>query len=148
MDTLETIATRLHVAGAVFSVHAPPLTSLSFIQPLPPGALGDIARMTCVEELYLGGSDVTDDDVAQLVGLNRLLWLELSDTRVSNRSVELAQHFPQLKTLMLFGTKIDDGCLPHLERIISLREVGLDDTQVTTDGLARLQRSRPDLEIT
>jgi hypothetical protein len=56
VDTLETIATRLQGAGAVFSVHAPPLTSLSFIQPLPPGALGDIARMTCVEELYLGGS--------------------------------------------------------------------------------------------
>ena len=147
METLETIAARLRIAGAVFSVHAAPLTVLSFTQPLPPGVLDDIARMICVEELYLGGSDITDDDVTRLAGLKRLTWLELSDTRVTNGAVELAAGFLRLRTLMLFGTAVDDGCVPVLERMRGLRTVGLDDTLVSGDGLARLRRSRPDLEI-
>ena len=146
MENHFAIAERLRGMGAVFSIHAPPLTSLSFCHPLPPGVLDDIARMTCVEELFLGGSGVTDDDVARLGGLDALTWLELSDTQVTNRAVELAAGFPRLRTLMLFGTAVDDGCLPTLERMMNLHTVGLDDTRVSTAGLARLRQSRPTLE--
>ena len=62
-DTLETIADRLRSAGAVFSIHQPPLTSVSYIQPISQSILDDITRMTTVRELFLGGSGVTDSDV-------------------------------------------------------------------------------------
>ncbi len=147
MEPLEIIAARLRSAGAVFSVHAEPLTSLSFIRPFPPGVLEDIARMTCVEELFLGGSDLTDDGVATLTGLTRLTWLELSDTRITNRAIGIAATLPQLQTLMLYGTAIDDACVSIVSRMPSLRTVGLDSTHISAKGLASLRKARPYLEI-
>lgn len=146
-DSLEAIAERLRAAGAVFSVHAPLLTSLSFCdKSLRPEVLDDIARMTGVDTLYLGGSDATDAVVERLSGLD-LVWLELSDTCITNAAIACAAKYPRLQTLMLFGTQIDDACIPLLESMPSLRRVGLDASGVSRSGRARLKKSRPDVEV-
>jgi deoxyhypusine synthase len=147
VESLETIADRLRDAGAIFSIHQPPLTSLSYIQPITQSILDDITRMTTVRELFLGGSAVTDVDVESVVRMPELVWLELSDTRISNRAIEHVADHTQLETLMLFGTAITDDCIPAIERMANLKEVGLDDTQITESGLQRLRDARPDIII-
>ena len=147
VESLETIAERLRDAGAVFSIHQPPLTSLSYIQPITPSVLDDITRMTTVRELFLGGSAVTDADVERVVRMPELVWLELSDTCISNHAIDHVAEHTQLETLMLFGTAITDDCISVLVRMGSLKEVGLDDTQITESGFQRLRDARPDIII-
>lgn len=56
--------------------------------------------------------------------------------------------FPRLRILNVSGHPIGDKDLTHLEGLTSLRELYLQETHVSQEGIARLQRSMPNCRIT
>jgi hypothetical protein len=76
-----------------------------------------------VDGVYLGGTSVSDDDLARLKGL------------------------PRLRTVVLTSSAVTDAGLPHLRDLTGLQTVDLRFTPVTDDGLASLRRALPQATI-
>ncbi|MEM7184060.1 MAG: hypothetical protein AAF518_24385, partial [Spirochaetota bacterium] len=98
----------------------------------------DQALLTCssLKELFLGGSNIGDKEVEKLLCLAELTCLELSDTQISNKSIELCVGFEKLEKLYLYGTKITDECVDHIRRYKALTILGIiEDTLITKRGI-------------
>jgi hypothetical protein len=85
---------------------------------------------------------ITDDSLPGLWSLNKCLWLDLSDTQVTDAAmVHLAGgSLAELAFLDLSNTQITDAGVALLAGMPELRNVGLDGTQVTDAGLLQLAR--------
>lgn len=67
---------------------------------------------------------------------------------VSDSDVEEAiLALPRVKSLTLNDTRITDAALDHLKNLSDLETVVLEDTDVTPDGVKRLIRAMPHLEV-
>lgn len=72
--------------------------------------------------------------------------LDLSDSRVSDKGIQMLVGLPRLKTLVLRRCyKVTDAGMDSLSRIRTLAEVDVRETKVTTDGIAKLV-NLPELE--
>lgn len=72
--------------------------------------------------------------------------LDLSDSRVSDKGIEMLVGLPRLKTLVLRRCyKITDAGMTSLSKIPTLAEIDVRDTKVTTAGIAKLV-NLPELE--
>lgn len=100
-----------------------------------------------IKELYLGGSGLTDEGTKVLRGLPQLEWLELSDTAVTNASIETLSGMTTLRFFFLYGCQITDECLPSLMTLANLRKIGLDDTLISSAGRNTLRQALPGVEI-
>jgi Leucine-rich repeat (LRR) protein len=101
-------------------------------------AIGQIAGLGQIEELYLNNSRVTDAGLAQLRGLKHLKFLDLVGTQVTDAGVAHLSRLRELTYLRLSGTPVTDAGLAHLSGLRELRTLILDGTQVTDVGLAQL----------
>ena len=79
--------------------------------------------MTQLRELWLDGTQITDDGLVHLAGMSRLQWLSLG------------------------GTQITDNGLVHFKGMARLRYVSLDGTNVTNEGVKKLQQALPNCDI-
>ena len=110
--------------------------------------LKTIARMSNLKQLDLGNTKVTAAGLQYLAPLKRLQKIDLWHTQVrGDGGLSALIDLRELESLELDETDIDDTALALIARMKSLRYVELWHTDVTRDGVARLQQSRPDLEI-
>jgi uncharacterized membrane protein len=80
-----------------------------------------------------------DAQLAALEPLARqLLWLDLSDTQITDSGLAVVAKFPNLTRLHLSRTPISDAGLVHLERLERLEYLNLYGTRITDQGVARL----------
>ena len=86
-------------------------------------ALGDIASLTNLTGLHLGGTRVTDEGLSRLVTLSRVQQIWLHATRVSDVAIDSLLQFKQL------------------------RRVDLTETTVSEEGIRRLRTAFPDIII-
>ena len=68
----------------------------------------------------------------------QLAWLNLANTRVSDRGVRTLTDFPHLRRLHLENTAVGDNALDALAQIESLRYLNLYGTNVSDDGIQQL----------
>ena len=101
--------------------------------------------------LSVCGPKYADDTVAYLLSertaLQHLHWLDLSNSRVTDRGVRMLAMFEHLQRLDLRGTQATDQCLPLIERLPKLEWLGL---PRRIDGVWlrwRLRRNFPDLRL-
>jgi hypothetical protein len=80
-----------------------------------------VGRLTGLEELVLGGSQVSDDGLVHLKGLTRLKGLDLRDTRITDQGLVHLQGLPNLERIDITGLPITDAGLVHLKGLTSLR---------------------------
>ncbi|MBX9680556.1 MAG: hypothetical protein K2X38_17505 [Gemmataceae bacterium] len=81
--------------------------------------------------LQMANRDVTDDALANLVGMDFLKELDLSDSAITDAGLAEAARLPSLEILRLSGTKItDEGFRTHLMSRDWLRELDLSKTAV------------------
>jgi hypothetical protein len=102
-----------------------------------------------ITNLKLIETQVTDDQLKYLEGLEELQMLWLNSTPVGDAGLVHLQKLPQLRYLvLLFDTRVTDAGLKHLQGMSQLRELSLDDTNVTGAGKTELKKALPKCEIT
>ena len=90
-------------------------------------------------EFHLGGRDLTDQGLAQLVELKGIVALNLRDTQITSRGLSYLQGLTQLKWLHLERTQIGDAGMEHLSGLQKLQYLNLYGTQVTDKSLEHLR---------
>ena len=113
-----------------------------------------------------------DAQLAALEGIApQILWLDVSETQVTDAGLAVLEKFPnltrlhlnrtaitdvglthlarasQLEYLNVYGTKITDAGLPPLARLANLRALYIWQTGVTPKGIERLKASLPQLVV-
>ncbi|MCI0358920.1 MAG: serine/threonine protein kinase [Planctomycetaceae bacterium] len=63
---------------------------------------------------FRGSKSLVDADLARLVGLSTLSWLDLSDTSIGDGGIGHVDHRVALTTLKLEGTRLSDRGLAHV----------------------------------
>lgn len=90
---------------------------------LTDAAFKELGALTTLRELALSGSNLTDDAVQQLAALT------------------------SLETLDVSGTRITDAALKTIGGFSALKQLSVEHTRVTANGIADLERRRPEIRI-
>ena len=90
--------------------------------------------------LNLSKSKVTDEDVSDLMWLPLVHSLDLSDTAITNAGLAYLRTRTDLRELVLDRTRISDGGLLHLRRMRHLDRLTLRGTRITDEGIPHLTR--------
>lgn len=106
-----------------------------------------IRKLTDVQMLNLGNTQVTDAGLVNVKGLTDLESLSLDSAQITDTGLIQLQNLTKLRFLRLRNTKITDAGLVHLRSLIALQWLDLGDTKVTDAGVAQLQRSLPNCRI-
>ncbi|QDU73290.1 Leucine Rich repeats (2 copies) [Bremerella volcania] len=122
-------------------------------------ALTHLTDLPSIEQLYLGGSVITDTEptlfharftdaaVDPVVQLTSLKILSLAKTDIGDEAVKKLPALTNLEVLFLLGTNVTDESVDALSQMKSLQELYLQETAVTPEGLKRLREALPETEI-
>jgi hypothetical protein len=88
--------------------------------------------------LILSGSEITNIGLEQLKGLTQLQWLQLSNPNVTDTGLRQLKGLTQLKRLVL-GVNVTDTGVEHLKGLSQLKELFLRSPNVTDAGLEHLK---------
>lgn len=122
-------------------------------------ALIHLTELPKIEQLYLGGSVVTDTEptlfharftdeaIDPVLKLTSLKILSLAKTDIGDEAAKKLPALTNLEILFLLGTNITDESVDALSRMTSLKELYLQETSVTPEGLKRLRKALPQAEI-
>ncbi len=111
---------------------------------VPPGGINCSEREIGVI-LELGNADVGDEEFASLAlmrSFKDLIALDLSDTRITDKSLELLGKASDLALLNLSRTRITDEGLESIARLPKLGSLYLAGTAVTDRGMDILVKTR------
>jgi len=128
-----------------------PLVRVDFQRLGRPLEADDLATLSGLTEqvtwLSLAGTEVSDDDLAQVAALTNLVRLDLSNTGITDAGLAHLAGHGRLEYLNLYGTGVTDEGFTHLEGIASLRDVFVWQTEVTVAGIERLKGAIPNLVV-
>jgi len=91
-----------------------------------------------VVDFHLGGTALTDDGLAQIKLLPKVVQLDLKDTQITDAGLAHLAAIGTLNKLHLEKTKVTDAGLAHLKDLAALEYLNLYGTAVTDAGLAHL----------
>ncbi|MCH8922807.1 MAG: hypothetical protein IIA67_06625 [Planctomycetes bacterium] len=109
--------------------------------------LQHVAALKNVASLNLRNTKISSAGLVHLNGLEKLRWLHLERTAIGDAGIEHLAGLPNLEYLNLYGTKITDKALEQLAGCQNLRRLFVWQTDVTDVGVARLEKTLPDLKI-
>lgn len=110
--------------------------------------LAHLEALTDVDLLFLDGTHITDEDLERLPQLPELYGLHLADTRVTDAGLRHLQRFAKsLVQLSLGGCRVSDAGLEHLGGLANLEWLILTETNVTPEGVKKLQAALPNCKI-
>jgi hypothetical protein len=102
-----------------------------------------LGRMSRLEALHLGGSNLEGRGLAYLNGFVRLRYLELADTSIDGSSLKLLSDLPSPGlSVQLDGVPIQDADLSNLALLELVSELSLKRTPLTDAGLEHLRQSK------
>ena len=92
--------------------------------------------------LSLSGAKLDDESLKLLAGSDRLEWLDLAYTPITDTGIENLGPLPSLKQLTLVNTKITDRVAPKLAppALPCLEELDLSGTAITDEALEELKQ--------
>lgn len=109
--------------------------------------LGDLQELVIREHAFIPDDKFDDKGLGHLKRLTRLRVLELAGTGLTDAGLSQLAGLARLEDLDLSQTRITDAGLKHVAGMRRLRVLRLSKTAVTPEGVAALQRERPDLDI-
>ena len=89
----------------------------------------------------------TDAALVHLKRLTNLEWLSLGSTNVADADLVHVKGLTNLTNLYLYDTKITDAGLVHLNGLTSLKMLDLGGSEVTDEGVKKLRAALPDCTI-
>ncbi len=103
---------------------------------------GGLVHLSDLKDLrtLLLPSEITDNGLEELAKLERLLHLDISNTKVTDKGLEFVGGMSNLQTLCLNDTAVGDNGLKHLSNLSNLRTLYLSGTKVTDKGIANLEK--------
>lgn len=102
--------------------------------------LVEILKLERLRWLALPGTAVTDEGVKALARLPRLEKVWLSQTRITDRSLKLLSRFPHLIHLSIEATPTTDIGVRHIANLKQLEVLSVGSPHITPEGLAPLAR--------
>jgi len=144
---------RARKAGATVAPVAAgsPLLSVSFVshesESGDPAVAALVPLMGRIVWLDLSRTKVGDAGLKALAGASRLLRLDLHGTAVTDAGLVALKGLGQLRTLNLYGTPVTDAGLVSLQGLALLEDVYLRETKVTEAGRAALAEKLPLAEV-
>jgi hypothetical protein len=87
-------------------------------------------------------SEVGLAHVSRMKNLRALYLKDLGLSYLSDATVHLVTRIPTLEVLWLSSPLVSDKSLPHLAKLLELRELNLSGTSIAGGGLTQLERLR------
>jgi hypothetical protein len=126
-----------------------PLTLLDLQHtPTTDATIAELRRFPTLETLATG-KGITNKGFQRLADIRSLRSLSIGDKNphVSDETLQFVGKLTQLTQLSVRKSPISDSGLKHLYSLGNLRSLNLQGTQVTAEGVAKLQEALPDCEI-
>lgn len=101
--------------------------------------LANSPHRDAIRELYLDGTAITDDGIADMPRLPALKLFAAAGTGLTDAGVAHLANVTDLEALRLDGTRITDLGLAHVGRMNNLRILSLQHCGVTDHGMAHLR---------
>jgi hypothetical protein len=98
--------------------------------------------------LDLGNTQVTDEGVQLVAEMSKLSRLYLQNTSVGDEGLAAVADLKELEYLNMYGTNVTDEGLKHLIGCEALETLYLWQTEVTKEGIAPIREKFPGLDIT
>jgi hypothetical protein len=92
-----------------------------------------------VQALTLEGERITNNSLPGVAGMKELMKLEIKRAKVTHVGLAAAADLPKLAELDVFYTPIDDGAVPHLQRMKTAEVLKLYGTKMTSKAAEKLQ---------
>lgn len=109
--------------------------------------LAQVKVLPKVVQLDLKDTQVTDAGLAQLAGIATLVKLHLEKTKVTDAGLAHLKDLGNLEYLNLYGTAVTDAGLEHLKGLAHLKKLYVWQTQVTDEGIAKLKEALPEVTV-
>jgi cytochrome c553 len=109
--------------------------------------LAQVKLLPKVVQLDLKDTQITDAGLAHVAGLATLNKLHLEKTKVTDAGLAQLKDLGNLEYLNLYGTAVTDAGLEHLKPLSKLKKVYVWQTQVTDAGIAKLKESLPEVTV-
>jgi len=97
--------------------------------------------------LDLSATKITDRSVALLVSASQLRMIRLAETGITDAAIDFLLKLPSLESINLYGTKVTDAGVSKLSALPNLKRLYLWQTAVTPDAVKALKAKLPSCEI-
>jgi hypothetical protein len=101
---------------------------------LDPGDISIIGKLT-PHFLLLGGTNITDTSIQEIIRIKNIIGLALWSTRITDEGIKRLSVLDRLEYLNLSNTDLTDSCLEQLRRLKRLRTLLISATRVSGRGL-------------
>ena len=109
--------------------------------------LRHISRLTGLEQLGLGITDISYEGLGYLSNLKNLKELNLSRTKITDGGVAHLRGLINLEILLIANTSITDASVDYLKELKSLKYLRIRNTKITADGITALKEALPECSI-
>lgn len=126
------------------------LSSLEHINLMDTGFTdSDVAWLLCLPQLKIVtvSGRLSDKGLAQLATIPRLEALTIHNAQITGNCLAALRKAERLQFLLLYELELTDRDIDHLIAIPNLWYVGWAGNKVTSGGLDRLRRAKPDLDV-
>jgi hypothetical protein len=108
-----------------------------------------LSNLRKVKYIHLSFSNISDESLRTFGTMKQLEGLSLQGNRFTDVGLEHLKDLPELTSLAvdLGPTHITDAGLAHLHGLKKLRDLMIQRTQVTNEGIARLQQALPGIQV-
>jgi serine/threonine protein kinase/tetratricopeptide (TPR) repeat protein len=103
--------------------------------------LTGINQCSRLELLSLNRTQINDESAKNLKGMNRLFWLQVCRTGISDKFFANLPELPELTDLSISGQNLTDGCIPYLARQKHLSYINVGKSGITPAGVRKLVSS-------
>ena len=110
-------------------------------------ALEPVGRLSQLERLNLWRVPVSDDGIRHLKHLQKMKWLNLDNTMLTDSGLGVIAGMPALATLHIGSTAVSNAGIKHLVELSNLREVFLARTAVDSSGVTALRTALPEATV-
>jgi len=95
--------------------------------------------------LQMANPDVTDDTLVYVLPMQRLYEIDLNDTQITDRSLDMLKNLPHLKRLHLRGTKVtDEGLRKYLAQNTTLNRLEYSEGQAKPETIDAWEKGGDD----
>lgn len=97
--------------------------------------------------LNLSNTNITDNQLKKIGQLKNLVRLDLSSTAIIDKGIEHLVALDHLEILNLYNTKVTDQVFPLLSKIKTLKKVYLWQTKVSETAVLQFKKEHPNLVV-
>ncbi len=101
-----------------------------------------VARLTTLQDLDLGGGEMTSERMKLLQPLTQVRMLSLFGGKIDSQSMANLVGMRELETLYLYRTPLDDSAIPWIAKLPKLTHLNMFDTSLTDKGLDHMTKCK------